>query len=229
MLLEALLKIVLSVLLSASAIWFFGELAWTVHVWRGELPALVDQHATMVETRLDSRAASIQAQASDELAATRKDLLSHFDAAVAHVDSRLGSLQDTAQTELQRTRADVLAELHPSVLKANDLLDAYTRVPAIVGGRLDPWTNCTGNGACWQAQFTASLGATRHTMGEIAIASRSFPELVTTFQGTNRQIEGIATDTHRLVSRWTAPEPLWKKLLGVGRDAAVIGRIAGGY
>ena len=102
--------------------------------------------------------------------------------------------------------SDLIAKMDAPSDAAVRLLDEYTRVPAIVGARMDPWTDCKGNGACWQAQTTAFLGAARVTAGETSRTMRTIRE-------TAPAIAANIDQTTANVARLTKPDSLGMKAL----------------
>ena len=75
-------------------------------------------------------------------------------------------------------------------------------IPGKYLAKLDPWIDCRGNGNCWQAQVTATLGATRHTMGQLAKAA---PEVSNSAVRTAAAVEKTAENTTKLTPRWWSP------------------------
>lgn len=111
--------------------------------------------------------------------------------------------------------SDLIAKLDEPSAAAVALMDEYRRVPAIVGARLDPWTDCKGNGACWQAQGTAFLGAARVTAGETSRTMRTVRE-------TAPAIAANVDKTTANVERLTRPDSLGMKVI------KTIGPLVGG-
>jgi len=127
---------------------------------------------------LTAESAATRAALVGEIAAGRKDIavsLSHAGRAVSAqldglavlIDSRAESIQLAAVSEIQATRAELL----PARDELIAMIAEYRAIPAAVGERFEPWTTCRGNGNCWQAQVTATLGAARTTLGAAAKAA----------------------------------------------------------
>jgi hypothetical protein len=114
---------------------------------------------------------------------------------------------------LDRRTGELLAKADVPTAAAIALLDEYRRIPAMVGARLDPWTDCKGNGACWQAQWTALLGASRTTAGETSRTLRTIRE-------ATPGIVANVNQTTANVARITRPDSLAIKILKI---AAPIG------
>lgn len=66
----------------------------------------------------------------------------------------------------RETRQELLFVTSDAGAGATKLLDGAEESRVHWSKNLEFWNNCHGNDACWQAQFTALLGATRVTAGE---------------------------------------------------------------
>lgn len=128
-----------------------------------------------------------------ESGAWRNQTMASFDIAISKFDARAGA---------------AVASVESSSIAASALMDEYRRLPLIVGERLDPWTQCKGNGACWQAQMTALLGATRSTVGETSRTMRSIRE-------STPSIVGNIDRTADNVAKMTQPDPLKWRILKI--------------
>jgi hypothetical protein len=148
--------------------------------WRG----LVANQAESARRALLIESAQWRRESLSEFAVARSDL-------TAVLDRRSGELVRTTQA--------------PAVA-ATALLEEYRRLPAAVGSRLDPWTDCAGNGACWQAQWTALLGASRVTAGETSRTMRTIRE-------ATPAIVANVDQTTANVARITKPDSLAIRLL----------------
>lgn len=109
--------------------------------------------------------------------------------------------------------SELIAKADAPSAAAVELLDEYRRVPSIVGARLDPWTDCKGNGACWQAQMTAALGAGRVTLGETSRTMRSIREAT---PGITKNIDRTTAN----IERMTRPDSLAMKVLKLAAPIA---------
>jgi intracellular sulfur oxidation DsrE/DsrF family protein len=175
---------------------------------RADVVATVDRHAG----RLEGELTATRNDAKQELSQTRLEVLNLADAHLSVIRREaIGELAALRQT------ADVqLATANRSLSNTSDaftrLSDAYAVIPATVGARLDPWTECKGNGACWQAQTTATLGALRVTLGETARASRQVRDGVPVIVGNfNRMSESSATIAGNF-AKASKPLPWWAQL-----------------
>ena len=121
--------------------------------------------------------------------------------------------RDLLRSEVAVTRAEAMVELRglggdvsKTLSRASNTLDAYAIVPSQVALNLAPWTDCRGNGACVQAQFTALLGASRSTAGETSRTMRAVRE------ATPRLLENVDKTTEN-VARLTKPDSLIMKTI----------------
>lgn len=192
--------------------WAAIELALIVRETRAATPAIGEAvRRELVESRLMLR---------DELSLTRQML----DGRVNRLQRMIGdeakasrlvlaSESEAWRNEVSAIRADSVQRLDQAVSKFNHtndsamaLLDEYRRIPSAVGQRLDSWTDCRSNGACWQAQATALLGASRVTLGETSRTMREIRE------ATPRIVVNIDQTTAN-VARLTKPDALkWRVL-----------------
>ncbi len=113
----------------------------------------------------------------NEIHATRQELLSKVDdirgdlrSAVSTTDRRISSIEGKVFAEVAAVRSDTFTKLdsiHNDLLPVRDsalvLAKTYNELPATVGARLDPYTDCKNNALCWQAQFSDTLFAVRTT------------------------------------------------------------------
>lgn len=145
---------------------------------------------------VNNQLTSIQANVKLEVSQTRKEVLGtvndNFEklfgltnSAIEKTDTRLSSIQhDTFQT-LGEIKSESLARLDTfstntntkvssTSESVNKLLDAYTKIPEIVGARLDKQTDCAKNGLCWQNLTTDTLVQTRYAARDLGLASQTF-------------------------------------------------------
>ncbi len=207
-----------------AGVWLLCEGALTLRQWR----MVPERVVTLADARMkdaivtsDHRMSSLEQRLDNQLTALRSDLRAtskeylqvasqKADVAMDLADSRAGQ----AVQALNERATDVTVPLA-------DTLREYQRVPAVVGERLDPWTNCNGNGACWQAQFTASLGSARYTMGQIARAAPTITESVKLSTLAAQQTAQSAAITAQNAAQITKPGPAWMRWLGTGLTVAV--------
>ena len=192
--------------------WAAIELALFVRQTRAAIPAIGDavrselsesrrmvkDELSLTRVMLDRRTELIQKMLGSEAGASRE---------LVEAESRLW------RGELTAIRSDSMRQVDVAVSKFNEtndsvmaLLDEYRRIPLAVGQRLDSWTDCRGNGACWQSQATALLGASRVTVGETSRTMREIRE------ATPRIVVNIDQTTAN-VARLTKPDALkWRVL-----------------
>lgn len=204
--------------------WLLCEGALTLREWRmvpGRVVSLADARMKDAIAVSDGRMASLEAKLDSQLTALRGDLRAtskdflqvadkHAGVAIGRADARMGetvAVLDATTAEITKPLVETLA--------------TYQRIPAVVGERLDPWTNCVGNGACWQAQFTASLGSARYTMGQVARAAPSITESVKLSTLAAQQTAQSAAITAQNAAQITKPGPRWLRYLGMGLSVAV--------
>ena len=127
--------------------------------------------------------------------------------------------QQTAQT-IEKSMVDAFARLDrieaqaaSVATTANAAIDEYRRIPVAIGQRLDVWTDCAGNGACWQAQATALLGASRVTAGETSRTMRAIRE------ATPQIVANVDTTTAN-VARLTKPDSMRWRILKIAAPIA---------
>ena len=111
-----------------------------------------------------------------------------------------------AVEEFRRTGQALMSVTAPAGAALTKLLDGAEETRVHWSNNLDPWTNCHGNGACWQAQFTALLGATRVTAGE---TSRTMREV----RMATPKIAANVEVTTGNVARLTKPESLGMRVI----------------
>lgn len=162
---------------------------------------------------IHAEAALIRGSVVREVSVTRREVLQRVDALSGMIDAHAGRIESMAVGEIQQTRADVLSALQPVASAAVDTLDVYRKLPSAVGERMDTWTDCRGNGACWQAQFTALLGASRVTAGETSRTMRGIRE------ATPAIVANIDQTTAN-VARITKPDSLSVRLFKLAAPVA---------
>lgn len=207
--------LVLMMLVLGAAAWAFYQAAQVLEATRGVvLLAPVVLEGEMIRARADL-VAEIRAARADlkgEVGAARRDVFRRVDSLARLVDEHAGRIEGAAVAEIRATRTEVLDTVRPVAGEAQDLMAAYRRFPAVVGARLDPWTDCRGNGACWQAQFTAVLGASRATLGQVA---RSAPSIATSFERSAASTERATAATAAAMGNLaeiSRPLPRWLRL-----------------
>lgn len=172
------------------------------------LPAIIDRHAEAAVGEIRAARADVRA----EVRATRREALHRIDSLERLVDAHAGRIEGAAVAEIQSSRVELLDALRPVTGEAVNLMAVYRELPASVGARLDPWTDCTGNGACWQAQFTATLGATRATLGQVA---RTAPAIAASMERSSASTEKATAATAAAMTNLaeiSRPLPRWLRV-----------------
>lgn len=177
------------------------------------LPALVDY-------RIKAEAAEIRKLVANESAAARRLIDRNARAATSQLAGESQAWREqTAQTIQNNVTAAFIrldrieAQAASVAATANAAIEEYRRIPAAVGQRLDPWTDCAGNGACWQAQATALLGAARVTAGETSRTMRAIRE-------ATPQIVANVDATTSNVARLTKPDSMRWRILKIAAPIA---------
>jgi hypothetical protein len=178
--------------------------------------ALDAQQAVVGEVR-ESRGAVLAqvdrlgGQVIREVAATRTaaELVSYK--ALDISNSRAGELL----AEMAAARRELVAVAAPPTVALTKALDGIDRNRQQLFDRIDPWTDCEGNGACWQAQGTALLGAARVTAG------RTSQTMEAVRLATPKIADNVEKTTAN-VARLTTPESLGMKVI------KTIGPLVGG-
>jgi hypothetical protein len=130
------------------------------------LDTAIQREGNATRATLAKSVDQLGARAERQLSAARVDVREIAGDLAGTLDNRSASIEDAAVAEIRQTRAEIVQRIDPPIQALTAAVNEYGRVPREVGERLEPWTNCHGNGACWQAQATAMLGAGRVTLGE---------------------------------------------------------------
>jgi hypothetical protein len=177
------------------------------------LPALVDY-------RIKAEAAEIRKLMANEISAARRLIDRNARAATSQLASESQAWREQTAQAIENNvtaafiRLDRIEAQAASVAAtANAAIDEYRRIPAAVGQRLDSWTDCAGNGACWQAQATALLGASRVTAGETSRTMRAIRE-------ATPQIVANVDATTSNVARLTKPDSMRWRILKIAAPIA---------
>lgn len=224
--------LVLMMLVLAAAAWALFQASQVLEATRGVVllaPALIEGEFARTRAEAVAEVRALRTDLKGEVGAARRDVFRRVDVLERLVNDHAGRIEGVAVAEIQATRAEVLDTVRPVAGEAQDLMAAYREVPAAVGARLDPWTQCAGNGACWQAQFTAVLGASRATLGQVArsapsIAASMERSAVSTEQATAATAAAMnnLAELSRPIPRWLRvplqvmgpTAPLWVPFLG---------------
>jgi hypothetical protein len=150
-------------------------------------------------------------QAIREVAATRAMAERVSYNALGISNSRAGDLL----AEMRAARRELVAVAAPPTVALTKALDGIDRNRQQLFDRIDPWTDCKGNGACWQAQGTALLGAARVTAGRTS-------QTMEAVRVATPQIAANVEQTTANVARLTQPESLGMRVI------KTIGPLVGG-
>lgn len=128
----------------------------TAHMVQKEVPAIREDARTEIQVT--------RKELLGEVAAVRSDIQ-----AIARLaDGRLLSIQRGTIKEIQDTRKDAFQRvdaIHKDILPVRDgivlLSTTYNALPAEIGARLDPFTDCKKNALCWQYQISDTMLASR--------------------------------------------------------------------
>jgi hypothetical protein len=168
----------------------------------------LDRSVAQVPVVLDHSAQLAVSAARLESAAWRKTTDKRLLSAQSALVSESAAYRDMFRAEIAVTRTDAMGEIRvlggdisKTLSRASNTLDAYAVVPSQVSLNLAPWTDCRGNGACVQAQFTALLGASRSTAGETSRTMRAVRE------ATPQLLLNVDRTTEN-VAKLTRPESL---------------------
>jgi hypothetical protein len=169
--------------------------------------ALDAQQAVVGEVRESRGAVLAQVdrlgqQAIREVAATRAMAERVSYNALDIGDSRAGELL----AEMRAARRELVAVAAPPTVALAKALDGIDRNRQQLFDRIDPWIDCTGNGACWQAQGTALLGAARVTAGRTS-------QTMEAVRVATPQIAANVEQTTANVARLTKPESLGMRVI----------------
>jgi hypothetical protein len=163
-----------------------------------EIRKLVTSESVAARRLIDRNAQSATAQLVGESRAWREQTAQTVENSVAGAFARLDRIE---------------AQAGSVAATANAAIDEYRLIPAVIGQRLDPWTDCVGNGACWQAQATALLGASRVTAGETSRTMKAIRE-------ATPQIVANVDATTANVARLTKPDSLRWRILKIAAPIA---------
>ena len=150
-------------------------------------------------------------QAIREVAATRIMAERVSYSAIDISNSRAGEVL----AEMRAARHELVAVAAPPFVALTKALDGIDANRQQLFDRIDPWTDCKGNGACWQAQSTALLGAARVTAGRTS-------QTMEAIRVATPQITANVEQTTANVARLTRPDSLGVRVM------KFIGPIVGG-
>jgi len=142
----------------------------------GTMDAGIKRETAALRADLNAESAAWRALAADQAERSRHVVLAESAQWRRESLSELALARGDLIATLDRRTVELIRTAEAPAAAMTALLDEYRRLPAVVGNRLDPWTDCTGNGACWQAQWTALLGASRVTAGETSRTMREIRE-----------------------------------------------------
>lgn len=177
-----------------------------------QLPAILHAEADLIRRDLSWQITALRGDIRAEVSDTRSALFGRADGLQALIDTHAARIEAEAVAEIRQTRRELLAEARPAVAGAVDLMAAYQAVPGVVGGRIDRWTQCTGNGNCWQSQITATLGATRATMGAVAKAAPGIAASMDRSADATARATSATADAMRNIAEVSRPLPRWVRV-----------------
>lgn len=173
------------------------------------LPALVKSEATFTRSDL---AAEVRATRGEllqvvqhlgersihEIATGRRQLFQRIDKAGARADEHIMELRHTAMMSgsvFSQLVVPAVQDVQRTTASARNLMDTATLGLHETGRRLDPWTECRGNGNCYQATGLAALGSTRYTLGKIAKAADRYDSISVNLDLSSKEALRASTNT----------------------------------
>jgi hypothetical protein len=195
-------------------------------VLRSELAATRTQlmgEADLLRTDVRTQADAVRTAAVVEIQATRKVAEERLLDLSLLADNRLLSIERLLGAEFQTANASIAEavkvrqDLGPLLASSARLMDTYAAVPDRLAYANRWLWDCHDFSGCLQSQTLALVGSTRYTLGKVAKASDEIP-------GMTKDFRDITGDVRRVADKWTAPVPLWRKILGFTPTAA---RVAG--
>src|SRR2546421_10881112 len=88
--------------------------------------------------------------------------------ALKTTDNRMASIQANANAQLSTLTAVIDKQLTATNTSVSTLTTAYAGLPASIGERVDPFTDCRRNSLCWQNQVSDNLFAARTTLRDVS-------------------------------------------------------------
>ena len=209
----AVLSMALAGWLVIECIHFVREARATVAGLPTKVDFAVTREAAALRADLNSESAAWRALAADQAERSRHVVLAESAQWRRESLLELALARGDLIATLDRRSVELIRTAEAPVAATTALLDEYRRLPAVVGNRLDPWTDCTGNVACWQAQWTALLGASRVTAGETSRTMREIRE-------ATPAIVANVDQTTANVARITKPDSLAIRLFKLAAPIA---------
>lgn len=153
--------------------------------------AALTRAAWQVPGIVDAQLTGLRADADQQAARTRQQLLAAIQPAVAQVPAlvqqvsflradavRLGDrVVDVADKHLDRVTENlppVIASLDQAVNDARPAIQNLGLMTADVRAAVRPELDCRGNGSCWPSQVTGILGSVKTGLGESALTMRTW-------------------------------------------------------
>ena len=199
--------------------WVCTEAALSVRVARAqiiELPVFLKGEITSTRQALIAEVQQVRVSSFDQIAIAQDRLLREVTAvrqdSLSLIDTHAWRIEDKAVGEIQGLRADLRSTAKPLVESSVALMGEYQSIPGEIRQDLRPWLDCRGNGACWPAQITATLGATRATLGQVA---RSAPRVAISIERSALASEHATQATAQAMSNvaaLTKPLPRWARV-----------------
>lgn len=163
---------------------------------------------------------------------TRNELVTESIGLRIDLDGHVNTTQDLLDRHLTRIENEDLAPIATqatATLKSyQDLAQTYQQIPEQVANAMRPYWECKGNGNCWPAGITATLGGAKMAFGETAQAARRIdafmPEALQIVKRIGDNSNNTAAASARVMSNLAAatkPLPRWFRVtVGVGAAAA---------
>lgn len=177
-----------------------------------QMPAIAKSEAAATREMLQAEIAAARVDVREQVALLRLEVAHRAASVERMVDAHALRIEDGVFVEIAHTRRALLNETRPVVDGATSLLETYESIPGAVGKRIGPWVNCTGNGACWQAQATGALGATRATLGAIARSAPAITESIERSAEASERATNATAKAMRNLEELSRPLPRWLRV-----------------
>lgn len=204
----------------------------TTEVVRG-LPGQVDHQAMearkeladKVDSALDAAMFTLNQQGDATRLAAVRELRATREQLVGEIDSTRVQVAETVKASL------ALADRHAVAFEnrldeTNGILSSTAKpiagVVAQVNAAAPDFLDCDHNPDC---VFNRYVGVARATERSAIAIEKALPILTLEAEQTGQHVNRIAGSVDLFVQRVTAPQPLWKTILGVARDAGTAGRM----
>ena len=149
-------------------LWTLKETTQKTGATIAALPTQVDARVDKLQTDLLAKIDTVQDKLSSDLHFVANTGDSRLAILTDTANQRLGVIQDATMEQVKGLRADLNTQLTQTNSSVAALTTAYAQVPAILGSRLDKYTDCDKNELCWQGQFSDSMFAIRTTSRDVS-------------------------------------------------------------